>query len=455
MPRIRIDALINALPTTVQLLTSGGDERILPDPVSGLNKYGCGLVPDCDLHSFGSSTASTISQAEFSAISQLRDQLSQEEEALDKRCAMEMARIRREFLALTGLSDLAIELQFAASGTDAHFLAARYAAGDEPLKVLMVQQEETGSGVQAALASTELNFMMLRLADGSPRPVVEIDAEVTAQVAKAVAQGQRILLIMVDQSKTGLIAPSVACVMRLHQRYPDQLQVLVDACQFRIASATLRAYLQLGFMVALTGSKFFAGPSFSAALLLPKRLRMPVDEAVSNVGLMLRWEAAMFELRRFFALPEGKIIQYLEDFSGAVQYRLLSDPCFEPVAVLALDRQSLQAAQSWDHLQSIFPFVLFHRYGAGRVPLNRAQTLQIYHLLQVSHGENPAMLRYQFGQPVACGKRESVPVSALRLCISARQISDAAEQQGIQAVIAVAMAALDKAAWLVEHFIND
>lgn len=457
MPCNKLDALINALafPTTAQLLISGGDERILPDSCSGLNKYGCGSTPDNGLLSFGSSTATTVSQAEFSVLNQLRERLLQEadSDALHAFFATEMERIRREFLTLTCLNDLDVELIFAASGTDAHFVAARYVAAGQPLKILLVQQEETGSGVQAALSAAELSFMLLRSADGQLRPVADIDAEVAAQVTQAVTLGQRILLIMVDQSKTGLIAPSLSCVMQLHQRYPDQLHILVDACQFRIAPATLRAYVQMGFMVALTGSKFLAGPSFSGALLLPKGLRIASDEPMYNVGLLLRWEAAIFELRRFSALPQDKIVQYLEAFSQAVQQRLLSDPCFEPLAVRALDRQSLQVPQSWDHLQSIFPFMIFRRKDTGRIPLTREQTLQIYRQLQAvqASGEKLAALRYQFGQPVVCGERDGVPVSALRLCISARQISDAAEQQGISAVITDAMAALDKAAWLVEH----
>jgi len=457
MPRNQFDALSKPFPTTAQLLISGGDERLLPDPVSGLNKYGCASIPDNDLHSFSSSTATTVSQLEYLALNRLRETLLQavDADALNKCCATEMARIRREFLALNGLNDWAVELIFAASGTDAHLVAVDYVAAGQSLKVLMVQPEETGSGVQAVLASTELNFMLLRSADGQPRPVADLDAEVTLQVADAVALGRRVLLIMVDQSKTGLIAPSVACVMQLHRRYPEQLQVLVDACQFRVAPPTLRAYLQQGFMVAVTGSKFFAGPSFSAALLLPGGLRMPAVEPVFNPGLLLRWEAAMFELRRFSALPQHTIIHYMALFSTAVQQRLLNDPCFAPLAVRVLDRQPLQVGQSWDQLQSIFPLILFCRKGERDVPLNREQTLQIYQQLQVSQEEKPARLRYQLGQPVACGERDGVPVSALRLCLSARQISDAIGQQGISTVIAEAMAALDKTAWLVSKLVTD
>lgn len=445
---------------TEPLLISGGDARIALDPDSGLNKYGCRPYPDRSLLAFGSSTASTISQASFAAANRLRERLLQAADAgtLEVVYAEEMRRIRRELLELTDVSDLGVELVFATSGTDAHSIAARYAArGVElPLRVVMVEEDETGSGVVAALSapagnnSCTIELVPLRANDGAPRPSADIDRDVTASVNDAVAQGWRVLLIMVDQSKTGLIAPSPACVMQLHQRYLDQMDVLVDACQFRIAPPTLRAYLQQGYMVALTGSKFLTGPSFSAALLLPAKFD-PVSCECENPGLLLRWEAALVELRRFSAVPLAEIIRYLEEFALAVQHRLRNDPCFEPLAVPQLDRQAWTEVQSWDHLPSIFPFLLYRpETAAGRIPLNRDETLRVYRQLQVSDvAFGPDALRCQLGQPVACGMRGGVKVSALRLCISARQISDACEKNDSSGLIEEAMRALDKATRLV------
>lgn len=457
-------------PGTEQLLISGGDARIAIDPVSRLNKYGCKPYPDPALLAFGSSTASTISEAAFSAANRLRDRLLKDSGAVSFEAiyAREMQRIRRELLEL--VSDSGAELAFASSGTDAHFLAAQYAASasDHPLRVVMVEEDETGSGVAAALSAADtdgkklcrIELVPLRAAEGAPRPLADIDRDVTARVNEAVALGERVLLIMVDQSKTGLIAPSPACVVQLHQRHPGHVDVLVDACQFRIAPPTLRAYLQQGFMVALTGSKFLTGPSFSAALLYPRvhgtLVRAGGDFGEVNFGLLLRWEAALVELRRFRAVPDALIIRYLEAFALAIQQRLISDLSFEPLAVPPLDRSSLLEVQSWDHIQTIFPFLLYRSTAAGRVPLERSETLQIYRQLQQSRiqqsgsaDDSVTGLRCQFGQPVACGTRDGVVVSALRLCISARQISDAAERHGIAGLIDDALTALDKTAGLI------
>ncbi|MFA6970909.1 MAG: hypothetical protein WC208_05840 [Gallionella sp.] len=455
-------------PDTEQLLISGGDARIALDPVGGMNKYGCQPYPDPTLLAFGSSTASVISQAGFAAANQLRNRLLADSGAASSEViyAREMLRIRQTLLS--DVSASGVELAFATSGTDAHVLAARYVASvfTHPVRVVMVEEDETGSGVAAALSATEpggqklcaINLVPLRLADGMPRRITDIDTEVTALVNAAVALGERVLLIMVDQSKTGMIAPSPACVVQLHQRHPNQLMVLVDACQFRLAPPTLRAYLQQGFMVALTGSKFLTGPSFSAALLFPKGLQAGAqnggDCGEVNFGLLLRWEAALVELRRFRAVPDAEITRCLEAFAITIQHRLMSDPHFESLAVPPLDRQPLQMSQSWDYLPTIFPFLLYHPETAvGRVPLSRGETLQVYRQLHVSQpgssDDSVGGLRCQFGQPVACGMRDGVKVSALRLCISARHISEAVSRQGISGVIEDALAALDKTAGLI------
>jgi len=71
-------------------------------------------------------------------------------------------------------------------------------------------------------------------------------------------------------------------------------------------------------MLCITGSKFFGGPAFSGALLVPAKVarksgRFPMEEA-PNFGLLLRWEAALASLRAFRALPEEKTRQFMQVF---------------------------------------------------------------------------------------------------------------------------------------------
>jgi len=499
------------LPSAEQLLLAGGDARLALDPLSGLNKYGCQPFPDAQILAFGSSTASVISTEGFAVANRLRQKLLEaiNSESHSTVYALEIQRIRLEWLQLCGLSDITgLELIFAASGTDAHAIAAQYTGSgvSTPALIIMVEANETGSGVASALAdkqdrdensftvnnAVEVVQVSIRLEDGSPRPLAKIDAEVEALASKAAASNRRVLLILVDQSKTGLIAPSPACVMALHHRFPDNIEVLVDACQFRIAMPTLRAYLEQGLMVALTGSKFLTAPSFSAALLLPStiaerlqkralprglltsssRANWPINwtgaeslDHAANFGLLLRCEVALEELRRFRMAPQTTTIDFLLNFAGAIHQRLLSDPHFEPLPVPLLDRRPLVEANSWDHLQTIFPFLLYHPQPVGRIPLSREETRHVYQRLPDASMQSSAIapcialppasmqssIRCQLGQPVACGTRNGIAVSALRLCVSSRLIVEAtvSDDKGM-AIIKNALMALDKTALLIQ-----
>lgn len=511
------------IPSTEQLLVTGGDARIALDPDHVLNKYGCQPFPDPDLASFGSSTASVISATAFAAAYRLRRKLSlaAETDSDPVIYARELDLIRQELLRLCGISDHAgLGIVFAASGTDLHLIAAQLAGGTQsmPTLIVMVDAAETGSYVPAALAGrhfssraslgeavikgahlsgnatveVEVVAVPIRHDNGTPRATTDVDADFESLVTSAAAAGRHVLLVLVDISKTGLIAPSPACVSRLQHRLPETLDVFVDACQFRISPSTLRAYLENDFMVALTGSKFVTGPTFSGALLIPPATALRLQakpfpralgaysskgdwppgwdtadclDNVANFGLLLRWEAALEELRAFRALPEAEVTGFLQAFASAVQQRLMGDPVFEPLPVPELDRRPLIEETSWDQLQTIFPFLIFHpETSGGKKPLNREETAQVYRLLQVDltdhHGAehlgingDSARLRCQLGQPVECGNRGNVLVSALRLCVSSRLIVEATLQGGRNTamVIARAMAVLDKIVSLVQN----
>jgi len=507
------------LPSTAELLTSGGDARIVCDAASGLNKYGCSAKPEPDVLAFGSSTASTITPHSFDAAERLRLRLlhAARTEIPSATYARELARIRGEFLELYGLADLSgLAAIFAASGTDIHLIAGQLAgdaASSGPL-VVMIDPAETGSGVPAALAgqhfsdraalgnavtpgatifgasTPDVATVACRGADGAPRAAAVVDAEVEALIVDAVTAGRRVLLNLADVSKTGIIAPSLSCALELRRRFPAAVDVLVDACQFRLAPSTLRAYLERGFWVALTGSKFVGGPAFSGVLLLPdtasQRLRThilsPALNAYSaradwppgwmarhslndteNYGLLLRWEAALAELRRFRSLPEPAIVGFLGDFAAQVQLRLATDPAFRLLPIPKLDRRALGNLNSWDAIPTIFSFVLCHPAGSVHhgAPLHREETARIHKLLArdatglLDVRSSPALRtiaaqRCQLGQPIECGTFRDIPVSALRLCASMRLVVDAVspDGRGAKIVIGEALATLDKAALL-------
>ncbi len=483
----------DALASTTTLLTQGGDARISLDPKTARNKYGCTATPDGDTADFSSSTASSISPRGFAAAESLRQRLAALE-GRERRAATygrELDRLRSELAGLCGLGDMAgLDIVVAASGTDLHLLASALVGGTpaRPLVCIDVEAEETGSGVPDALAGRHFSshtalgetvlsgagvgahasFVAVPVRDegGSLRATADIEVHLDALVLDAAVSGQRALLTVTDVSKTGLISPPLDVVLALVRRFPRTLEVLVDACQFRLAPETLRAYLDQGFMVAVTGSKFLTGPTFCGALfvpepvggrlnsrLLPQGLRAYSARAdwpaawvagagmteAANFGLLLRWEAAMAELRAFRALPMGDVKAFMDAFAAAIHSRLVDDPAFVPLPGRRLNRTAIGAAGAWDRAASIFPFLLRE---PGRRYLSLSETEAVYRALAADGA--------RLGQPVRCGVRDGAPVSALRLCNSARLITEALAEGGDpEAVICRAMGVLDRVSALV------
>ena len=404
-------------PSTSELLAHGGDARIRLE--GGMNEYGCRPYPDPSLIQFGSSTASTLSSEAFHAADALR------ESVVDIAC--EFGRIRREFLSLCALPG-ETSLHFCGSGTDAHRLAADLV---KPGHVVMVSASETGRGVPGALSGGQVHEIRIRNDEGGLRP--EVDEEAMTLVESLAKE--KVLLVLTDVSKTGLIAPSFCCAAELKARFGDNLEVLVDASQFRLRPATLKSYLDAGFLLALTGSKFLTGPTFSGALLVPDAFgKTPHSDPDSDIGLLLRWEAALAELRIFRSIPESGVEHFLSYFAEKVLGRLQDDPHFVALPVPALRR----ASGGWDSIQTIFPFRMKGREGfAGMDEARRIHALLREDLSSVSKFE-AAALRFSLGQPVSCG--------ALRLCASARLVSEGVLNPS--GVVDAALLALDKTAWL-------
>lgn len=479
------------------LLLQGGDDRIRLLDGEAFNKYGCRPYPVADCIDFSSSTASHVSASTFGALESLQRRLEEAVSASSSEqvYAQELRQLRARFLSLWDLSTATTEMIFSASGTDAHLIAASLAQTlhEAPLHAIMIQCEESGSGVAAALcgqafssrtatgdvppapesaaaAGTSLIHIDLRAPDGTARPGAEVDADFERAAERVLEQGLPALLVAVDVSKTGLAAPGMEALARLKNRWGRQLTVLVDACQFRLDGAALHAYLQLGCMVAVTGSKFFAAPSFCGALLIPSTLgqelrarTMPAllrsysrsaewpahwpgrDELtrVPNMGLLLRWEAALQEMQNFLQVPAEDVRRIVSACAAAVQNRLSSDPHFQ-----ALDNSA--AASAAKKPLTIHAFIPC-RPAPDRKMLERSEVERLYRTLQNTVQADGR--RYLLGQPVQCGGPGSSPAWALRLCLSAPLIVNAYRggEAGVSALIEQVLACLTAVAATIDR----
>ncbi|WP_419757369.1 hypothetical protein [Acidisoma sp.] len=391
------------------LMEQGGDARLATDPFTGLNGYGCSHRPRPWAITFASSTASSSSERGYLGAEAARRRMIEEsfKGCAGEAVAAEAERVRQA-LARHFLLQPQTAVVLAASGTDAELiaLALSAAAEDRPVTTILLAPEETGSGVPLAARGrhfgvdtalggsvvkgdtvpgfrpdTTVVTVAVRQPDGGVRPAASIDAECTAAVTAAIAAGRRPILHVINVSKTGLRAPSMNCISSLTALYGSAMDVVVDACQTRLQPGTIRDYIGRGWMVQITGSKFFTGPPFSGALLAPAavaarlaasalpeglalysgrpdwpRLQQGLDRLlpIGNHGLITRWQAALAEMQAFEDVPAARRRDVLHRFVAHV------DRCIGKTAgLIALNHQPpTQDPVDWNATDTIRCFAI-------------------------------------------------------------------------------------------------
>jgi len=465
------------------LLISGGDPRLALDPATGLNEYGCGPRPLAGDLSFASSTASVISERAFERVACAREDMMRSAIALGLEEAFEarFEAMREELKAQLGLAH-DVDAVFAPSGTDAQLLALFVAQArlGRRLTTILVGSDQTGSGAAHTARGRHFNVLTaagcpvrkdepvaglgceaiaVPLADpqGEARGAAAIDAAVLRAVARAAAGGAGVLLQVMDSSKLGWRAPGEACLADIAQRWPDRVQIVVDACQMRLGRGRLKAHLDRGHMVLITGSKYFGGPAFAGALLLPPASSRPFHrksvklapgladytgrsdwpksykalrgrlESRANLGQWLRWEAALAEMTAYYAVPEAFRSRAVRELGRGIEDLIMLSPSLLAVArpaptPLADDEEFSDA--------TIFPFTVHGPHGPIGVEkcraLYRALNRDMSRLIVTSAAD--AELAAQsclIGQPVRLDRADARPIAALRLCIGARLIIEA------------------------------
>ncbi|UPJ69610.1 hypothetical protein [Bradyrhizobium sp. 191] len=479
--RYRLRDLFTPLDT---LLVSGGDPRLALDPADRVNAYGCAASPEPEIWNFASSTASTISQGAYDRAALAREELMHKclfdevEVAFDAICENMRDELRRH-LQLSPRVDVV----FSPSGTDSQLhalLLARTILGARPVTIV-VGADQTGSGTihtarghhfssmtssgvavrkDGAVAGLAGASLALPLREAAPGIAMRADADaaVLHAVEAAIAQGAPVLLQIMDSSKLGWRAPSAACLDEIARRWPREVQIVVDACQARLGRRRLRSYLDRGYMVLITGSKFFGGPAFSGALLVPKGLSRSLDrgegiapgifdytgrcdwpvawtalrsrfERRPNFGQWLRWEAALAEIGSYYAVPAVSRAEILAELAAGMDSMIALSPSLRsvpaPTAINTADADDEEFAQA-----TIFPFTLLRD---GK-PVSIAETWAVHRALARDMSEEMsgstadreiAAQRCLVGQPVRLEREDETPQAVLRLCVGARLVTEA------------------------------
>jgi selenocysteine lyase/cysteine desulfurase len=478
------------------------------------NSYGCTPFPRPALLDFGSSTASSISPRAFVRAREAQAQMWLGATRTDPLQVFDdwVEDTRATLRSHLGVADA--EVVFSPSGTDAQLQALFLVKAllGAPLATIIVGADQTGSGTAHTARGhhfSDCTALGTGVEKGAPIPGLaenvrtvgiafcdeagrlrsddEMDAAVQACVADAVGRDEKVLLQVMDSSKLGWRGPSLACIERIAADWPDHVRIVVDACQMRIGRPQLRDYLARGYFVLMTGSKFFTGPAFSGALLVPASQADAIDGIVAgprglgsytsrhdwprrwhrlramlpaepNYGQWLRWEACLEEMKAYFEAPTEFRDRVLKEF--AVQVPLLIGAS-QNLQLMA-EQCGVTGTRLNDEMRhrTIFSFVP-HRQGET---LPREHCASLYRALgrnlsgllppdtPDSAGANAARI-CQIGQPVALGHRAG---AALRLCASARLVSGcwaraASAPQALAPVLADMRAVIEKLDWLIAH----
>jgi hypothetical protein len=496
MPRLRAaiaqdrsaSALADLFEPLDHILVGGGDPRIQIDRARGANAHGCRPFPCPDTLSVASCTATSISKPAYDHIGRAREQLMQSAiaEGLETAFDARIEAMRDELKACLGLSRGDAEVVFSPSGTDAQLQALWLvrALSGPALTTVIVGADQTGSGTvytargQHFSAASANGIKVTKgepiegLADGvaslalgsldesgSSCPPANSDARILSAVEDAIAKQSRVLLQIMDSSKLGWRAPSNRCLDEIAARWPASVQVVVDACQMRLGRPRLRSYLERGYIVIVTGSKFFTGPAFSGALLVPASLSSNLEATAAvpagfaeyssrsdwpmnwpllrarfplraNFGQWLRWEAALSEMQAYYSVPDEFRLWALQMFAKKVERIIAASPSLR----LLPGRQDPDDRRGEDEefaVPTIFPVVLGHNHQM----LSLGDCRKIHRALAcrvrpggAAIGQRRVELPTKIclvGQPVAFGASEREPLAALRICASARLVTDA------------------------------
>ena len=292
-----------------------------------------------------------------------------------------------------------------------------------------------------------------------------MDQALDELVEGSLATGQRVLIHLLDCSKTGIGGPSFEKIKQLRSSYSSLIDVMVDAAQMRVGQSALHRYLEEEFMVLISGSKFFTGPPFSGALLVPPSISKRVQDFTSwpkgfadystvyelpsdwqhlttsamkqeaNFGLLLRWRAALWEMKAFHSVTALDQFNTVSIFGSKIMQMIKTNPDLELIMAPPHTRGYLGSDLCWDQLPSIFTFIIYrHDSEIKRHPLSYDEARFAYQCInidiarflpvQASDREYElARKRCHIGQPVRLQDSNGEWMGGLRIAAGARLVS--------------------------------
>ena len=477
----------NLAKPTEFLLMAGGDLRLNIDEIDLLNKYGCRPFPRPEAFTFASSTATSVSNFAFDKTDKVRSILigNSLKNGFEK-TTIEFSELLKNNLRKIFKLYEGCEIIFSPSGTDSalQIAAITQIVCDGDITHVLVASDETGSGVPAALKgchfenTTALNHPVqkgnkiegfrdvdlinipFRDENGALKSTSQLDEEVFKAISKTNELGRHVVLHIMDQSKLGYQSPSDELIQKLNSLDKLSMQIIVDGSQLRLDPKDVKKYLNKGYIVTITGSKYFTGPPYSGALILPKSVSeaiiavknklpkgltqyynhsdWPTSWSCSNTlpsgynyGSYMRWNAAMVEMDRYFRTPILYRNMGIEMFCNFVEDSIKDATFLEPIYGDETKTNSYSSEEfGIRNIRTIFPFFILKDNIA--LPVDKVKKL--YALLnsdlsdqfQDSSLETSrlAAQKCHIGQAVNVKYGNDVESAVLRISLGARVISE-------------------------------
>ncbi|MFD1016532.1 hypothetical protein [Winogradskyella rapida] len=477
----------NLAKPTEYLLMSGGDLRLNIDEVALLNKYGCRPFPRPEAFTFASSTATSVSNFAFDKTDKVRSILIKNSLKNGfKKTTTEFSELLKNNLKNIFKLNDACEIIFSPSGTDAslQIAAITQIVTDKEITHVLVASDETGSGVPAALKgchfenTTALNVpikkgdkiegfrdvelikITFRDENGKLKSDDQLDKEVFTAITETNKLGRHVVLHVMDHSKLGYQSPSEKMMQDLDALKDVSMQVIVDAAQLRLDPADIQAYLEKGYIVSTTGSKYFTGPPYAGVLILPESVsqqiqaaKLPLPKGLTqyynhsdwpkswfcskalsegfNYGSYMRWNAAIVEMDRYYKTPILYRNMGIEMFCNFVEDSIADATFLEPLYGEETKPNSYNNKEfGIGNFRTIFPFFILQ----NRDALSVNQVKKLYTLLNsdisdLFEGSPLEIVRLagqkcHIGQAVNVKYRNDLQSAVLRISLGARVISE-------------------------------
>lgn len=396
-PERFVGLILNLAQATEVLLTHGGDDRMTISATTKVNKYNASTIPNPSLISRASCTCSPTTSSLYSIADSLKLKLLHDVIAAgtDAPIIHAVQSQRERLKSLVSLHDND-EVLFCPSGSDAELypllvaLALQYDnnkltnAATVGTKVYnyVFAAGEVGSGTAYAAAGKHFSSLTPNITTPTPNssavvvnerldgikddieviefparsatgamnydhsPALSTDAYTSISTALTATPTAVAVIHCVVASKTGLLLPPMSFIQALQAQYPHRVVVVIDACQLRCDLKQIGAWTSAGYVVLLTGSKYYAGPPFSGAVTLPHQYAALLDtfasEALSsvpeqlrayftayelpdsmphlkkflgnewwNIGLLLRWECALSNMEKYQQLIYDDVTAFI------------------------------------------------------------------------------------------------------------------------------------------------